>query len=54
MSTEDPVTRKIQEIREHFQAKHGRLLTDEEERYLEVTEKLLREQFPRSTPDAAD
>jgi hypothetical protein len=54
MSTEDPLTRKIRDIREHFQAKYGRPLTDEEERCLEVAETLLRKQFPHSTPDAAD
>jgi hypothetical protein len=54
MSSEDPVTRKVQAIKEHFQAKYRRPLTDEEERCLEVAETLLRQQFPHTKPDGAN
>jgi hypothetical protein len=54
MSSEDAITKKMQDIREHFQAKYRRPLTDEEERSLELAEKLLREQFPKTPPVAAD
>ena len=54
MSSEDAVTKKIQAIREYFEAKYRRHMTDEEERYLKVAEKVLREQFPETRSDAAD
>jgi hypothetical protein len=54
MSSQDAVTKRIQEIRELFEPNYGPLLTDEEERYLEVTEKVLRQQFPKTPPVAAD
>jgi hypothetical protein len=52
MSTDYAFQKRLEELREDFQAEKHRPLTNEEEKWLELSEQLLREQSPKP-PDAA-